>query len=388
MNDIDALVKKLCPKGVEFKELNQVFQLRNGYTPSTKNPDYWEGGDIPWFRMEDIRTHGRVLDKAIQCVTRKAVKSGRLFPANSILIATSATIGEHALVTVPHLSNQRFTSLTLRPEFSHHLNMKFVFYYCFLLREWCKENTNISSFQSVNMTEFKKFPFPIPPLEIQQEIVAILDTFSELEAELEARKKQYEYYRDELLSFGDEVEWVSLEAVCLSMLAGGDLPSCYSKGQTKPSEEFPYPIFSNGTDEKSLYGYSDSYRIDEEAVTVSARGTIGFCAVRSPYFTPIVRLVTLIPDKQQVSAKYLKYILEKVGFNHSGGSIPQLTIPNIKTVKIPLPSLKEQQEIVSILDDFDTLVNDLSIGLPAEIAARRKQYEYYRDQLLNFPERS
>ncbi len=199
MNKIEKLIAELCPNGVEFKELQEIFDIKNGYTPSKKNSDYWTNGTIPWFRMEDIRKNGRTLSDSIQHVTPQAVKDGYLFPANSIIIATTATIGEHALLTVDSLANQRFTFLSKKVNRS--IDMKFMFYYGYVLGEWCRSNTNTASFASVNMKKFKKFKIPIPPLAIQEEIVKILDTFTELEAELEARKKQYEYYRNELLTF-------------------------------------------------------------------------------------------------------------------------------------------------------------------------------------------
>ena len=195
--------------GVEFEELHKVFFTKNGYTPAKSNKSYWTNGSIPWFRMDDIRKNGKILSESLQLISEDAIKGGRLFPANSIIIATSATIGEHALITVPHLSNQRFTSLSPKPEFLERLNMKFVFYYCFVLDNWCLNNTTISSFASVNMTEFKKFKIPIPPLKEQARIVNILDKFdalvndisSGLPAEITARRQQYEHYRDLLLNF-------------------------------------------------------------------------------------------------------------------------------------------------------------------------------------------
>jgi len=183
-----------------------------------------------------------------------------------------------------------------------------------------------------------------------------------------------------------------LDEVCLSINAGGDLPKNYLKGQKKPTEELPYPIYSNGTDESALYGYTDSYKVDKKAVTISARGTIGYHTIRSPKFTPIVRLITLIPNNELITTKFLNYILDITEIGHSGGSIPQLTTPNVKKIKIPvpfregLPDLEKQKEIAKILDKFDALINDISIGLPAEIKARRQQYEYYREKLLTFKE--
>ncbi|GAA8676577.1 hypothetical protein Kyoto123A_07370 [Helicobacter pylori] len=206
---LKTLLQTLAPKGVEFKTLEEVFEIKNGYTPSKNNPEFWEKGTIPWFRMEDIRENGRILKDSIQHITPKALKGKKLFPKNSIIISTTATIGEHALLIVDSLANQRFTFLSKKANCGIALDMKFFFYQCFLLGEWCKKNTNVSGFASVDMTAFKKYKFPIPPLEIQQEIVKILDQFSILTtdllagipAEIEARKKQYEYYREKLLAF-------------------------------------------------------------------------------------------------------------------------------------------------------------------------------------------
>ncbi len=206
---LKSLLQTLAPKGVEFKTLEEVFEIKNGYTPSKNNPEFWEKGTIPWFRMEDIRENGRILKDSIQHITPKALKGKKLFPKNSIIISTTATIGEHALLIVDSLANQRFTFLSKKANCGIALDMKFFFYQCFLLGEWCKKNTNVSGFASVDMTAFKKYKFPIPPLEIQQEIVKILDQFLALTtdllagipAEIEARKKQYEYYREKLLAF-------------------------------------------------------------------------------------------------------------------------------------------------------------------------------------------
>ncbi len=206
---LQTLLQTLAPKGVEFKTLEEVFEIKNGYTPSKNNPEFWEKGTIPWFRMEDIRENGRILKDSIQHITPKALKNKKLFPKNSIIISTTATIGEHALLIVDSLANQQFTFLSKKANCDIALDMKFFFYQCFLLGEWCKKNTNVSGFASVDMTAFKKYKFPIPPLEIQQEIVKILDQFLALTtdllagipAEIEARKKQYEYYREKLLAF-------------------------------------------------------------------------------------------------------------------------------------------------------------------------------------------
>jgi Restriction endonuclease S subunits len=193
-------------KDVEWISFEDCFEIRNGYTPSKSKPEFWENGTIPWFRMEDIRANGKILSKSIQQINKKAIKGGKLFPANSIIIATSATIGEHALITTEYLSNQRFTCFYPNVEYIDKINMKFMYYYSYILSDWCNNNTNVSGFASVDMTRFKKLLIPIPPLSEQERIVEILDKFDALvsvglPAEIAARRKQYEYYREKLLTF-------------------------------------------------------------------------------------------------------------------------------------------------------------------------------------------
>lgn len=193
---------------VEHKPIDSVFDIRNGYTPSKKQHEYWKNGNIPWFRMDDIRKNGRILKDSLQHITPAGVK-GKLFEKDSIILATTATIGEHALIIADSLANQRFTNFTICKSLKDKLLPKYVFYYFFKIDNWCKENTRVSSFPSVDMDRLKKLAFPIPSLSEQKRIVTILDRFDTLcnsltnglPAEIVARKKQYEYYRDKLLTF-------------------------------------------------------------------------------------------------------------------------------------------------------------------------------------------
>ena len=192
-------------EGVEIKTLKDVFDTRNGYTPSTSNSQFWDDGIIPWFKMEDIRDNGRILNDSNLHITTSAIKGKGLFKANSIILATSATIGEHALITVEHLSNQRFTNFYPKECYLNIINMKFVYYYMYRIDEWCKQHINQGGFASVDMGGLYNLEIPLPSLQEQQRIVSILDTFEasiqNLEAQLSKREKQYEYYRNKLLTF-------------------------------------------------------------------------------------------------------------------------------------------------------------------------------------------
>lgn len=189
----------------DFVKIKDLFDTKNGYTPSTKNPDFWTDKGIPWVKMEDIRENGTVLSDSAKHITMSAVKGSKLFNANSIILATSATIGVHALVTVPHLSNQRFTNIYPKKEYENKIDMKYAYYYFFKIDRWCKEHVTLGNFAGVNMSDFYDYDFPVPPLSTQRSIVSTLDAFeqyiSKLERLITLREKQYAYYREKLLTF-------------------------------------------------------------------------------------------------------------------------------------------------------------------------------------------
>ena len=405
MNRIEKLIAELCPNGVEWKKLGEVtHSIRTGLNPRNNFKLNTPGATNYYVTVKEITT-GKILfsDKTdkIDDDALKIIQKRSNLELGDVLFSGIGTIGKVALVDIePKNWNCSESVFILKPK-KDILIPKYLVYILqsnSLTSQFLKQSVG-STLQGVRMSTLSNISIPIPPLPIQEEIVKILDTFTaleaELEAELEARKKQYEYYRNKLLTpvehngrwylNGKEVEWKKLGEVCVSISAGGDLPKNYIKSQKYPTEEYPYPIYSNGVGVNALYGFSDGYTIDLEAVTISARGTIGYHTIRQPKFTPIVRLITLIPNKQVITTKFLNYILDITEIVHSGGSIPQLTVPDVKKIPIPIPPLSEQERIVAILDKFDALVNDLTSGLPAEIEARRKQYEYYRNKLLQFP---
>lgn len=156
-------------------KVRDVFTLGNGYTPSKANPAFWTNGTIPWFRMEDIRENGRVLADSIQHVTPEAVKSSGLFPAGSIIVSTTATIGEHALLIADSLANQRFANLKIRKSLSARFDSQFIFYYMYVLGKYCRDTANTTTFQYADMTLVKNFLVPIPSLEEQKNLVEYLD---------------------------------------------------------------------------------------------------------------------------------------------------------------------------------------------------------------------
>lgn len=171
-----------------------IFDIKNGYTPSKSNPSFWDNGTIPWFRMEDIRKNGHILSDSIQHVTPSAVKNAGLFPAYSIIVATTATIGEHALIIVDSLANQQFTFLTKRKSFDDKLDMMYFHYFMFIIDEWCKKNTNAGGLLSVNMDSFKKLTIPYPASLSEQKKIA--DCFVSIDKEIDATKRKLELLKE------------------------------------------------------------------------------------------------------------------------------------------------------------------------------------------------
>ena len=388
-NIFPYLERLLEGEAVEWKTLGEVFHTRNGYTPSKANEEFWTDGTIPWFRMEDIRANGRILYDSALHITPQAVKRNGLFKANSIILATSATVGEHALLLQDSLTNQRFTNFEIKDNLKEQLLPKFVFYYFFLIDEWCKLHLVIGNFPSVDVQQLINLPFPLPPLRVQARIVEILDKFTqlekELEAELEARKKQYAYYRDQLLNFSQypplnvNIEWETLGEVAE-----------FKRGQTivqKTAQTGVYPVISGG--QQPAY-YIDQYNRTGQTITVAGSGAYaGFVMFwDEPIF--VSDAFSIKTDEEVVLSRYVfHFLLNKQSsiFNlKRGAGVPHVYAKDLAAFSIPLPPLSEQRRIVDILDRFDTLTNSISEGLPKEIALRRKQYEYYRDALLNFPQ--
>ena len=398
-NNRTFLEKLLDGAEVEWKMLDEIFHLKNGYTPSKGVKEYWENGSIPWFRMEDIRENGRILNAALQKVSESAVKGGKLFPANSIIIATSATIGEHALITIPFLANQRFTVLSLKPEYIDKFNIYFLYHYCFTLDDWCQKNTTMSSFASVDMNGFRRFPIPIPPLSVQTEIVKILDALtaltSELTSELTLRRKQYEYYREKLLSF-DSLEQLNMGGAKKKLI---DV-AIYAKVRISANKlnKENYVGVENLLQNK-LGKTSSNYVPTEGSFIEYLPNDILIGNIR-PYLRKIWLadktggtngdvLVIRLTDKN-ILPRYLYHILANEHFFEynikysKGAKMPRGDKAAILQYEFDVPPLEEQHRIVSILDKFETLTNSITEGLPLAIEQSQKRYEYYRELLLNF----
>lgn len=270
--------------------------------------------------------------------------------------------------------------------------LKFIYYWLNTLPSGLVEGDHKRQW----ISNYANLSIPIPSLSVQKEIVRILDNFTELTAELiaelTARKKQYIYYREQLLSFAEgEVEWKTLGDV-------GDVRMCKRILKEQTSDDDEIPFYKIGTFGKEPNAYISKELFDEYKskynyprigeVLISASGTIGRAVIfdgKDSYFQDS-NIVWIENNEDKVLNKYLFYFYQIAKWKvDDGGTIQRLYNDNLKKTKIPIPPIAEQKRIVSVLDKFDILTNSICEGLPKEIELRQKQYEYYRDMLLTFP---
>ena len=365
-NYIDRLVAELCPDGVEYRPLGEIVKIKNG-----KGYKDFLPGNIPVYGSGGVMTYVDTFayDKPTVLIPRKG-SLGNLFYL------------EEPFWNVDTIFYTEIDESCVIP--------KYLFY---VLKSAELEKLNTAGgVPSLTQKVLNKVLIPVPPLEIQEAIVEILDKFTnleaELEAELEARTLQYEYYRDSLF------EALDCPRVPLGSLGTRNkgIAITASKMRTLEPGNKDVRIFAAGStfvDTDSSF-IPDKGILEGPAIIVKSRGHIGF-EYYEGRFTHKNELWSYSLTSNLVEQKFIYYYLLTQAYSlHElarGKSVklPQLAVKDTDELLVPVPPLEEQQCIVDILDRFDALTSSLSEGLPAELAARRSQYEYYRDQLLTFP---
>ena len=426
MSRLSELIAELCPNGVEYKKLGEICEMVTDYTAAgsfadiAKNVQYMREMDFAQLiRTTDIKSgfskDGRVY------ITESAYKY--LWRVHldepSIILPNVGNCGEVYYLTPDELPKEKCAlapnALLIR---STKINLKFL-YYWFCGVKFQKQLMKIVSpvgQGKFNKTELKKLSIPLPPLEIQREVVEILDKFAqltaELTAELQKRKKQYEHYRDMLLNFtgGGRYDNISQNEPCPSIewKRLGEIAEIMRGGnfQKKDFRESGVPCIHYGQIYTRFGIFADKTLTYIDS-TVAAKQKFAdsgdiVMAVTSENIDDVCKCLAWIGDekvavsghsaiiKHNQNAKYLAYYFHTSDFAVQkrklahGTKVIEVTPSALANIEIPLPSLAEQERIVAILDRFDSLCNSLTEGLPAEIALRKKQYEYYRDKLLDF----
>ncbi|MGN8428037.1 restriction endonuclease subunit S [Helicobacter pylori] len=394
MHKIERLLQTLAPKGVGFRKLGEVCDFQKGKSITKKAVTFGKvpvisGGRQPAYYHNEANRSGETI-----AISSSGVYAGYVsYWDIPVFLADSFSVSPKQKNLMP----------------------KYLFHYLTTQQDAIHATKSTGGIPHVYSKDLQNFLIPIPPLEIQQEIVKILDAFTELNTELNARKKQYEYYQNMLLDFNDinqNRKDAKERLACktypkrlkqlLHTLAPkgvgfrklGEVCESTNKKTLKISEvsevknKGMYPVINSGRD---LYGYYHDFNNDGENITIASRGEYaGFINYfNEKFFAGGLCYPYKVKDTNELLTKFLYFylktneiqIMENLVFR---GSIPALNKADIETLTIPIPPLEIQQEIVKILDQFSALTTDLQAGIPAEIKARKKQYEYYREKLLTF----
>ncbi|MFR7628975.1 restriction endonuclease subunit S [Roseburia hominis] len=424
-----------------MKPLAELGKWSGGKTPSMSEKSFWDQGTIPWISSKDMKSS--TLEDTQDHITEKAVKEASMtvYPANSIAVVTRSGILKHtfpvAYVPFETTINQDIKMLVVNedilPRYAFHViqgkgND--------ILVKTKKQGGTVDSLDFQKVLAYK---VPVPSKDVQSKLVEVLDNFESictdlnigLPAEIEARQKQYEYYRDLLLTFAETGSTLmtdrqtdrqtELSAIKLIQYVFGyvsiELGAIATVTKLAGYEFTKYVTYSDEGKIIALRGLNvkngkidltDVKYIDKSDLTKLNRsklcsgdmlftyvGTIGQVAVINEndkyYLAPNVALIRA--DTQFVNPEYMRYFFQTNTFWDTqinrllqSSSMKNIPMEKIRKFVLQIPSIEEQNRIVEVLNRFDTLCNDLSAGLPAEIKARQKQYEYYRDKLLSFKE--
>lgn len=410
MGRLERLLEELCPEGVEYKRLGDIASITRGGNFQKK--DYQTTG-VPCIHYGQIYTQYRLFaTSTFSYVSPETAKKQKMAATNDIIMAVTSENVEDVCKCVAWLGHEPIAVSGHTAIIHHKQNAKYLAYYfnTLMFHEQKRKIAHGTKVIEVTPDKLKDIKVPVPPFPIQEEIVRILDSFSECTAQLSAnlekeftvRKKQYEYYRDELLSFQKrDYHYTTFGAVAL--IVRGASPRPIKKFMTndkngvnwiKIGDVPPESKYITATKEKiTKAGAGKSRYVKPGDFVLSNSMSFG-----RPY---IIKIDGCIHDgwlsisefNKTYSPDFLYHLLSSnavqkaMAKRASSGTVQNLNADIVKSLELPIPPLEEQARIVSILDRFDALCNDLTSGLPAEIAARRKQYEYYRDKLLNFPEK-
>ena len=382
MNKIERMLQELCPEGVEYKKLGDVVTIKNG-----KDYKHLGKGNIPLYGSGGIMAY---VDDFV-------------YGTPTVLIPRKGSLGNLFYVDTPFWNVDTIFYTVIDTE---QIIAKFLYYV--LLNEHLEDLNKAGGVPSLTQSTLNKIKIPVPPLPIQEEIVRILDHFTELTAELtaelQARQEQYEYYRNKLLTFTkigggtQSVTWMKMNEIG-TFIRGNGLQKkdftptgigCIHYGQI-------YTYYGTWADKTLTYCSPNL----ATKLKVAHKGDI-IIATTSENVEDVCKAVAWLGDNDIVisgdayifshnqNPKYISYLFQTHDFfnfkqkNQTGTKVIRISGESLAKYVVPIPSLSEQQRIVGILDKFETLVNDLSQGLPAEIAAVQEQYEYYRNKLLTF----
>lgn len=405
MTRLKYIIEQLCPDGVEYKTLGEIATISRGGSFQKK---HFVNSGVPCIHYGQIYTkYSLFANTTFTFISDEVAKKQRFAQPNDIVMAVTSENIEDVCKCVVWLGDTPVAVSGHSAIIHHTQNAKYLAYYFhssmfFTQKRKIAQGTKVIE---VSPDKLNRITIPIPPLEVQAEIVRILDTFTELTTklttELTNRKKQYEYYRDSLLTDNNDIKSKVKTVGELSKFRRGSFPQPYGNKEWYDGEgAMPFVqvadigdnmrLVENTKRKISILAQPKSVFAPKGSIIISLQGSIGRIAV-TQYDAYIDRTVAIFSDISDcLIPKYFVYQLQRIFSikekTARGSTIKTITKEEFTSFPIHIPPIEEQRRIVAILDRFDKLCNDISEGLPAEIEARQKQYEYYRDKLLTFKE--
>ena len=407
MSRLSELLEELCPDGVEYKKLGEI--ATNIFRGAGIKRDELAEEGIPCVRYGEIyTTYGIWFDVCISHTNEKFLSNPKYFGYGDILFAITGESVEEIAKSTAYIGHDKCVAGGDIVVLQHEQNPKYLSYVLstdMAQRQKSKGRVKSKVVHS-SVPAIKEISIPVPPLAIQNEIVELLDNFTELTAELTAelqlRKKQYSFYRDSLLNFSRDdmdVEWRTLGETC-DTLSG--FPFDSSQFTSSGIRLMRGMNVKRGVldfrEENNRYwkGYDglEKYLLESDDIIIAMDGSLvgqsyGLVKEEQRPLLLVQRVARV--RSRKANPHYIYHYISSgrftdyVNLKRTAGAVPHISLRDIEHFKIPFPSTEKQNQIAAILDRFDALCHDLTQGLPAEIAARKKQYEYYRDKLLTFP---
>jgi type I restriction enzyme S subunit len=405
MSKLDELIQELCPDGVEYKTLNEIGTLVRG--KRFVHADAVEKG-VPCIHYGEIYTFYGISTVDVKSHIREELRPKMRYAKKNDVIIVGA--GENNIdigVGVAYLGDDAVAVHDACYIFQHKENPVYISY-CLRTHEYhhgLKKYVSEGKICSVSADNIGKMIIPVPPLQVQREIVRILDSFTlltaELTAELTARKKQYEYYRDELLKPKADIPMVTLKEIATDIYRGSGIKRDEVTQDGIPCVRYGeiYTTYNTWFDtcvsHTHLENVSNPKYFEHGDVLFAITGESVDDIAKSVAYVGNEKCLAggdIVVLKHNQNPRYLAHVLatkqarEQKSKGKVKSKVVHSNVPSIEQITIPLPSLEVQERYADVLDNFEKICNDLNIGLPAEIEARQKQYEYYRDMLLTFAE--
>ncbi|EPF4132640.1 restriction endonuclease subunit S [Campylobacter jejuni] len=387
------------PQGWEVKKLEEIANIKGGKRLPKGENLLDNNTKFAYIRVADFQDNGTINLQNIKFInenTYNVLKNYKIYDDN-LYISIAGTIGKSGIIP-KELNGAILTENAVKLEYiQNNISNKFMYFFTLsnIFKTQIQTSTKIVAQPKLAITRLKQIQIPLPPLKEQERIVGILDeSFAKIDESIKileqdllnldelmqsALQKAFNPLKDnakENYKLPQSWEWKSLEEISENISAGGDKPKNCTESKTAKNQ---IPVYANGVNNNGLVGYTDKATIIKPSLTISARGTIGFVCIRKEPYFPIVRLISLIPCENILCLHYLYFCLNFFIAKGEGSSIPQLTIPKFKSLQIPLPPLKEQEQIAKHLD----FIFEKTKALKELYTKELKDYEELKQSLLD-----